>query len=49
MIDLKTLHINGYAAMYRVIEISSSSTKPFGKRYFYNLIHHSALAYDVRG
>lgn len=24
MIDLKTLHINGYAAMYRVIEISSS-------------------------
>ena len=38
--------------MYKVIDISSSrrlQTKPFGKRYFYNPVHHSALADDVQG
>ncbi len=50
----KTLHNNGYAAnvqgyRYIVFQTITTVNQLFGKRYFYNLVHHNALAYDVRG
>lgn len=52
--SFKSLHINGYAAnvqgyRYIVFQTITTVNQPFGKRYFYNLVHHSALVYDVRG
>jgi hypothetical protein len=54
MIDFKNpahqrLRRNVQGYKYFVFQTITTAPEPLGKRHFYNLVHHSALAYDVRG